>query len=800
MNAPLLFRGSRSYVPRSVPLIRGTLTSGTNTLFPGDIGWTFFMDCTSNRATAQLPSALDCPEGVPIRFVRTTDVVGPSGPNDANFPRNCRVRTYNGQEPIGYGPLYAVIGTAPDSTTGEVLARLGRTSRAWFNAAGQLARIWGVAGTTEANGFQTLVRGYGGVYSDLDRRPRLENVLLVNSGLTATITIASPAVITATSHGRVEGDTVAFETTGALPSGLSQSTVYYVLATDLTANTFKISTSPGGSAVNTSGSQSGVHTLGTGTLELIQPTLDIDDRGGMCELVAIHETVAGERRGRWIATQLSNHGMLRWMSFSVGPNRWAPGVNQGGDINPSTFRVDAQQRSVKHGQNQIVTSGDPPEDHIFGVRVAHGFPECNGENPAATLTNTKTAQGSGFRAWNFAQVGSGGASISENAVTMSAAAMQDIVAGVAGAHFDINISRINDGTPLSAMRFFGAADGSAHDVVVGASSSLGGRISARVSDADKPSAWFDNTKADFAGTLAEFRIARAGGSGNYFAKFRIGGSEMATIKDTGEITTDVGVTSPSSDLAERVKPLAYEDDIKAGRLKLTKEDLFGRIGVLVDRDDPRKIIEPGVMGSYEDTRTWFADAFDPDMFKSERWRRCLLGPVSVQPALIGGDFQHHWRHKHLRNPDGSFIYEDVQVWEWVERKIDYSSYADDDEAYQANSPDGFRRMAAAGSEAVHHAEREEDVPPRSDVTVMDSGGLPRYRRIVSEARRVPMRRKKIDPRFDPTRSYIPQSERVEWPAWALRGQVPVRDDQHPFMRDNWVDLGRYSPGYRLILV
>lgn len=78
---------------------------------------------------------------------------------------------------------------------------------------------------------------------------------------TCTATIASPGVFTKTAHGYVAGDRVHFTTTGGLPSGLSTNTDYYVIAAGLTANAFEVALSPGGVAVNTSGSQSGVHTV-----------------------------------------------------------------------------------------------------------------------------------------------------------------------------------------------------------------------------------------------------------------------------------------------------------------------------------------------------------------------------------------------------------------------------------------------------------------------------------------------------------------------------------------------------------
>ncbi len=76
---------------------------------------------------------------------------------------------------------------------------------------------------------------------------------------TFTATIASPAVITKSNHGLVAGDQIVFSTTGALPTGLTKFSRYYVLSTGLTANSFRVSTSSNGTAVNTSGSQNGTH-------------------------------------------------------------------------------------------------------------------------------------------------------------------------------------------------------------------------------------------------------------------------------------------------------------------------------------------------------------------------------------------------------------------------------------------------------------------------------------------------------------------------------------------------------------
>lgn len=76
---------------------------------------------------------------------------------------------------------------------------------------------------------------------------------------TATMTIASPTVITRSAHGLANGQRVSFTTTGALPTGITAGTRYFVR--DVTANTFRLALTRGGTLINATGSQSGTHTL-----------------------------------------------------------------------------------------------------------------------------------------------------------------------------------------------------------------------------------------------------------------------------------------------------------------------------------------------------------------------------------------------------------------------------------------------------------------------------------------------------------------------------------------------------------
>lgn len=76
------------------------------------------------------------------------------------------------------------------------------------------------------------------------------------TGVTFTVTIASPAVVT-TTISLDDGTAVSLSTSGVLPTGLTPGTVYYVV--NSSGTTFELAATPGGTPINTSGTQSGTH-------------------------------------------------------------------------------------------------------------------------------------------------------------------------------------------------------------------------------------------------------------------------------------------------------------------------------------------------------------------------------------------------------------------------------------------------------------------------------------------------------------------------------------------------------------
>ncbi len=88
---------------------------------------------------------------------------------------------------------------------------------------------------------------------------RNASIRAIFGGDVVTVTIANPGVVTLAGHGLVDDTPVLLGTTSALPTGLTPYTTYYVKAA--TANTFQLAATPGGAAINTSGVQSGQHSL-----------------------------------------------------------------------------------------------------------------------------------------------------------------------------------------------------------------------------------------------------------------------------------------------------------------------------------------------------------------------------------------------------------------------------------------------------------------------------------------------------------------------------------------------------------
>ena len=159
----------------------------------------------------------------------------------------------------GGGTVYAMyqINTGPE----YVVAVSGWGASTWGSGS------WGIGATgtdamrlwSQANFGEDLIYGPrgGGMY--------YWNATYATAGTSFSVTIASPAVLTL-GFTATNGDALVFTTTGALPTGITPGTVYYII--NASGNTCNIAATPGGTAITTSGSQSGTQTVSSRGINL----------------------------------------------------------------------------------------------------------------------------------------------------------------------------------------------------------------------------------------------------------------------------------------------------------------------------------------------------------------------------------------------------------------------------------------------------------------------------------------------------------------------------------------------------
>lgn len=172
--------------------------------------------------------------------------------NDIDIAPGVATSVYSPFDAVGDGLGIAQIDTYGNGTSSAITKRLDAT---WTVGTGNGGLDQGtIANATYHVHAITDDAGHDDVIFSLSH----------DGSATVTMTIASPCVVTwgttNKGHGLVAGSPIKFNTDDALPTGVTAGTQYYVIATGLTETTFQFSATNGGSAVNSSGSQSGTHT------------------------------------------------------------------------------------------------------------------------------------------------------------------------------------------------------------------------------------------------------------------------------------------------------------------------------------------------------------------------------------------------------------------------------------------------------------------------------------------------------------------------------------------------------------
>ena len=217
----------------------------------------------------------------------------------------------------------------------------------------------------------------------------LFSAIVPNKG-TITVTSATPAVVTLNNHRFLTGESIYLTTTGALPSGLNVDHLYYVRTID--DNTFHlyntlanaIATSGTTGRMNTSGSQSGTHTLffcpyGLGSTTSNFKLPDFKSaylRGrGLDTIFTQHRTTAlGEIifdtfQGHWhnVFAELSTVNESRGVRLANGSSNLQDAISRAGNnVYSSSFILQARTME-NDGTNGIPRTGLETRPNSIGV-------------------------------------------------------------------------------------------------------------------------------------------------------------------------------------------------------------------------------------------------------------------------------------------------------------------------------------------------------------------------------------------------------------------------------------------------
>jgi hypothetical protein len=195
---------------------------------------------------------------------------------------------------------------------------------------------WGNGAITDRAIRLWSVNNYG---EDLVYGPRGGGIYYWNASIgvipvQVTITIAAPGVLTSTAFFS-NGEALSLTTTGSLPTGLTPGTTYYVV--NASGTTFNLATTPGGTAITTSGTQSGTHS--------ISPRgINISNLAGASNTPVIQNNILVTDASRFVmcfgvnplGETYIDPMLIRW-SDQENVAMWTPSAtNQAGDLRLST--------------------------------------------------------------------------------------------------------------------------------------------------------------------------------------------------------------------------------------------------------------------------------------------------------------------------------------------------------------------------------------------------------------------------------------------------------------------------------
>jgi len=131
----------------------------------------------------------------------------------------------------------------------------------------------------------------------------------------------------------------------------------------------------------------------------------------------------------------------------------------------------------------------------------------------------------------------------------------------------------------------------------------------------------------------------------------------------------------------------------------------------------------------------------------------IIGVISGNPAVVGDTAWNKWSKKHLKDDYGRYIMEEYSITEWYE------------------SDDKQKTLIQYMTDEI-----PSDVKVPSDATVIST----------EVDGKTKLKRRKVNPDWDKSKTYIPREDRKEWDVVGLTGKLRLRKGQPT--GDRWIKM------------
>ena len=147
----------------------------------------------------------------------------------------------------------------------------------------------------------------------------------------------------------------------------------------------------------------------------------------------------------------------------------------------------------------------------------------------------------------------------------------------------------------------------------------------------------------------------------------------------------------------------------------------------------------------------------------------IIGVVSAKPAVVGDSAWSEWQLAHLKDAYGSWVTKDEEWLVWNK----FGTFIDTDGVEKTNPQPDIND---------HNLSAEYEILVSDIDAEKAKGNVPQA--AIDQNLRFTRPSRTYNPDYDPTRTYVPRSERKEWDAIGLMGKLVVRRGQP--IGANWI--------------